>query len=262
MAHRKNGVTDEMIVDAYRRLGAGKRVAQSLGVGENTVYKVLIGNDVVTDGHQRLRFFDSAARQRLVTEYQGDISAAQLATRHGCSTYSVLSALRKANVEIRSAKPHMTEDERLELKELYESGLTFKEVARQTGRHENTVQKLMNDHYPEIVRSGRVGPGSPHWLGGRTYFHGYAAVWVPKDDPFAAMAHKSGYVPEHRLVVARRFKRPLTSTETVHHINGDRGDNRPENLELRQGKHGKNTVTVCLDCGSRNIGHAGLGKNG
>lgn len=62
----------------------------------------------------------------------------------------------------------------------------------------------------------------------RASSHGYVDVWHP-DHPAAI---GGGFVREHRLVMERQLGRSLLPNESVHHRNGVRHDNRPENLEL------------------------------
>ena len=106
----------------------------------------------------------------------------------------------------------------------------------------------------KCLYENRGGEKHPAWgTGGRfTTPEGYVTV-RNYDERFAAMVNSGGRVMEHRLVMAQSLGRPLERHETVHHINGERGDNRLENLQLHSGHHRNGQAYRCRDCGSHNV---------
>lgn len=83
---------------------------------------------------------------------------------------------------------------------------------------------------PPGRRPSQSGSANPAWKGGRwTSSRGYVLVRVPPGHHLR-QAHGGAY--EHRLVAEEMLGRRITSDEIVHHRNGNKTDNRPENLEV------------------------------
>ena len=92
---------------------------------------------------------------------------------------------------------------------------------------------LCRSHYMRRQRHGDPLAGGPLRIatGEGSLSHGYWWIAVPPDLRHLVPEGRRAEF-EHRLVMAQVLGRPLLPDETVHHRNGDRLDNRPENLEL------------------------------
>lgn len=77
------------------------------------------------------------------------------------------------------------------------------------------------------------GDKCPRWKSGKIittqgYYRIFKPEWISAD--------KDGYVTEHKFLVEKLLKRKLKTSETIHHINGDKKDNRLKNLYLFSNK--------------------------
>jgi hypothetical protein len=92
-------------------------------------------------------------------------------------------------------------------------------------------KSLCKSHYNKIRAFGDPESGKfkgKYRKAPRINKAGYV-VWY---DPESIHANRNGVVYGHRHVMGEMLGRALLDSENVHHLNGDRGDNRPENLEL------------------------------
>ena len=90
---------------------------------------------------------------------------------------------------------------------------------------------------------------NPNWRGGRYYKAGYVMVYAPEHP----RAVRTKHIFEHILVMETTLGRSLLANETVHHLNGIKDDNRPENLELWSRNHPAGQRARDLVIWARNI---------
>ena len=91
------------------------------------------------------------------------------------------------------------------------------------GKSEN-IKLALAKKYP----GGRFASMASNWRGGRGLHNGY--IWIYAPEHPKANNHKRVF--EHILVAEKKIGRYLLEDEIVHHINGNKRDNDPDNLEV------------------------------
>ena len=99
---------------------------------------------------------------------------------------------------------------------------------RRWGKYEPTLPcRKDNCSRPAIINRSGVSTGRCAW-----HSNPREGDLRPAAQGYTQVFRDGEWVAEHRAVMEEKLGRQLVGRENVHHINGDRADNRIENLEL------------------------------
>lgn len=141
-----------------------------------------------------------------------------------------------AGVVMSAGKYERTLEQKKAISDMFKAKWKDPEFRLKMSKRKYGMSMLGKSHSLETIEKLRkanigkaAGKNNYFWKGGVVKrSNGYIHVHSPNHP----LRNKDNYVYQHRLVMEKKIGRQLKGWEIVHHINGKKDDNRPENLEL------------------------------
>ena len=153
-----------------------------------------------------------------------------MASQLGVSQTTVHVRLEELNMKTRYIRNYNLDEQKIR-KWVLDENKSAVWIAKQYKCHPSTVQLYLKKVGIPAIGNEHRGSGSEsnHWKGGVVLRTGGYLAEMRKGHP---RANSAGYVFQHILVMESMIGRHLFDDEVVHHKNGNKGDNNPDNLQL------------------------------
>lgn len=256
MPRHKYRISEEKELKIIEMVDKGihyKVISKELNVSTNTITRTFHRLGIKPPGNNGKQRLFKKYIPEIIQLYNNGMTITDLMKKYKTSYHVMKNILKRQNIKIRgqgSNRRIWTEEDKQDILEKYNNGLSQAKIAKIYGTNQEKISNILRRL--GIITKNFSAERNGNWTGGKV-IRDYILILLQPNHPYFCMTNTARYVPEHRLVMAESLGRPLQKSETVHHINGNRHDNRLENLQLRQGQHGEGQIYKCNCCGSNDI---------